>query len=183
MEQEWYRKNSWNEAIATEFETKLRRARGGDSKAQYLKIQACQLLFSPDAVMHPIGINLVHRLFADYPSETMEVVGGYDALGEYYLRHGNWQEAVRYFKLAISHFGTSYIQKTYRRVELKLAEALMNSGGKEALSEAYQLISAFPLSELHLNSHLFYFNELAALVCAVLNKASEAKEYARRAIA
>jgi tetratricopeptide (TPR) repeat protein len=182
MTKEWYRNNLWHEAIATEFETRLRRARGSDSKAQYLKLQACHLLFVPDAEVQAIGINLLHKLFADYASEIMEVVGGYDALGEYYLKQENWQKAEYYFRLVISHFGTPYIQKTHKRTELKLAEALLKSGSKEALTEAYQLISAFPENELHLNNHLFYFHQLAALVYAALNKASEAKEYARQAI-
>jgi tetratricopeptide (TPR) repeat protein len=182
MAKEWYRNTTWNETIAFEFETRLKRARGSDSKAQYLKLQACHLLFAPNAEVQSIGINLLNRLFADYPSETWEVVGGLNALGEYYLKQKNWKQAEHYFRLVISHFDTSYIQKTYREAQLKLAEALLKSGSTEFLSEAYQLISAFTVSELLLNNQLFYFYQLAALICNELNEVDEAKTFANHAL-
>lgn len=182
MTKEWYRNDTWNATIASEFETRLKRARGNFSKAQYLKIQAYHLLCSPEAEVQPVGIALLNRLFTDYPQELWEVVGGYDALGEYYLKQKDWKQAVHYFRLAISHFNISYIQTTYRGAQLKLAEALWHISAGQALAEAFQLVRAFPVIELSLNNQLFYFYQLASLICASLDKLPEAKEYAKHAL-
>jgi tetratricopeptide (TPR) repeat protein len=182
MTKEWYRNDTWNETIAAEFETKLKRARGSDSKAQYLELQGCTLLFASNEKVHSIGINLLNRLFADYPSETLQVVGGYNALGTYYLKNKNWKQAEHYFRTVISYLHIPYIQSPYRGAKLKLAEALLHLGNEETLFEAYGLIKNFPVEELILNNHLFDFYEMAALVCVALNKNSEAKEYAKEAL-
>ena len=182
MAKEWYRNETWNETIATEFETKLKRARGDDSKAQYLELQGCTLLFVPDEKVHLIGINLLNRLFANYPSETLPVVGGYNALGVYYLKNKDWKQAEHYFRTVVSYLDIPFIQSPFRDAKLKLAETLLHSENKVALSEAYDLIRTFPVDELMLNSQLFYFYNLAALVCDALNKKTEAKEYAGSAL-
>jgi hypothetical protein len=50
---EWYRNTEWGKEIEDTFELKLKRARGGSSKAQYLRIQASYLLGTNDSQLNP----------------------------------------------------------------------------------------------------------------------------------
>lgn len=182
MAKEWYENNTWNETIASEFEAKLKRARGSYSKSQYLKIQGHILLFATDEKLHSIGLDLLNRLFTDYPSETLNVVSGYDSLAMYYLWKKNWKQAEHYYRIVISYLGIPYILSPYREAKLKLAETLLHLGTEEALDEAYELIVTFPVDELGLNDKIFGYYELAALVSAAMNKKAEAEKYARWAL-
>jgi hypothetical protein len=57
MGADWFRNTTWNEAVASTFNDKLRRAR---RKEQYLRIQACTL-----APSHPeAALQLLDRYFA-----------------------------------------------------------------------------------------------------------------------
>jgi tetratricopeptide (TPR) repeat protein len=66
-EPEWFRRTTWTERDAADFEERLGRSRGANRKAQYLRIQAVHLFESGDVNLTRAALGLVDRLIADFP--------------------------------------------------------------------------------------------------------------------
>lgn len=89
---EWFRNTEWNEAIASTFEQKLKRAR---RKNQYLRIQACTISHS-----HPhIALGLLERYFA--LGEDFDHAQAYVDRANSQLALGDVDAAIRSFEAAL----------------------------------------------------------------------------------
>ena len=64
---EWFRRNTWTDADRNDFNSRLGRSRGGSRKAQYLRLQALHLA---QAGLHLAAIELLDRLFAEFPDKV-----------------------------------------------------------------------------------------------------------------
>ena len=73
---DWYRRKTWDNEIATDFEMRLKRFRGAFNKAQYLRIQASYLLGSANEKNQLVGLNLMERLIKELPTEEFSVIFG-----------------------------------------------------------------------------------------------------------
>ena len=180
---DWYRNTNWNKEIAADFEARLKRSRGAFNKAQYLRIQASYLLDSLSKEYQLIGVNLMERLIKDFPTEEFSVISGQEELGDFYLKQNDYENAEQFFRIV-----TNYYQDTNSRggtsamADLKLAETILKSNKKNKFSEAYELVNKYPIDELTFNDNKFYYAQLRAQLCDVMNKNEEAKEFAKTAI-
>jgi tetratricopeptide (TPR) repeat protein len=97
---EWYRRKTWTEADESEFFTKLSRARK-DGRAQYLKIQAMELVETREQTLLNVAESLIDKLFSDYPEDKFNRPGALTTLAEIYELKGNLDKSIDYYKQAI----------------------------------------------------------------------------------
>ena len=180
---EWYTNKTWDGKIDAKFEDNLKRSRGSGNKAEFIQIQGCLLLESLKANIQDVGVELLFRLFSDFPAEHVSIILAQEKLGDYYLKKNNFDRAehylrivVKYCKIQNSTGGTSGI------ADLKLAETIVKSMQPNKLEEAYLYVTKYPVANIKFNNSKFYYAELAAHVCDLLDKREEAKAFAKTAI-
>lgn len=184
MATEWYRNKTWNSAIETEFEARLKRCRGTYSKAQNLKIQGLELLEVANKSLQKTGVALLNRVIEEYPMEEDEVANANEALGDYYLGTCDYELAENYFRKALKYYRKNGRRDTSWTADLTLAEAIYKSNQSAKFTEAYKYIQKFPKRQLEslLNSEKFKYYELGALLSEALEKFEEAKIFAFQAL-
>ncbi|TMI69409.1 MAG: hypothetical protein E6H09_20020 [Bacteroidetes bacterium] len=182
MATDWYRNKTWDTNTLTDFESRLKRARGTFHKAQYLKIQGLELLDTTDFETQEIGVKLLLRVIREYSMEEMEVIQSHEALGYYYLEIGNFEKAEFHLRIVVERYNNKTRNGTSWMADLKLAEVILKTNQPGKLDEAHNYVSNFPLNGLSFNNQRFYHSELAAILCEKMNKKSEAKEYATKAL-
>ena len=77
---DWYRRKTWTKADEEEYFTKLGRARK-DGRAQYLRIQAIELVETKDSKLLDVAESLILKLFSDYPDDEFERSSSLKTLG------------------------------------------------------------------------------------------------------
>lgn len=180
---EWYKNKTWNGSIDSRFEDQLKRTRNSANKAEYLQIQGCCLLDSPQANIREVGINLLSRLFSDHPAEYLSILAAQEKLGDYYLQQKNIDQALQYFTMVMDHCAQQNSRTgSSGMADLKWAEAILKTNQPAKLEAAYQLVMQYPTTLLKFNDAKFYYAELAALICDRLNKKEEAAAFAKTAI-
>ena len=97
---EWYRQKSWSKEEEEYFFTKLGRARK-DGRAQYLKIQAIELVETKDEKLLEVAESLLGKLFSEYPEDRFNRPGAFVALGDIYQLRNDYDKAIDYYKQAI----------------------------------------------------------------------------------
>lgn len=180
---EWYTNKTWDGKIDAKFEDNLKRSRGNINKAEFIQIQGCLLLESTKLNIQDVGVELLFRLFSDFPAEHVSIILAQEKLGDHYLKQNNFERAEHYFRIVVKYCkiqnstgGTSGL------ADLKLAETIVKSQQVEKLEEAYQYVIQYPFANFKFNNNKFYYAELAAHVCDLLDKKEEAKAFAKTAI-
>ena len=85
---DWYRQTDWSEASRARFFARLARSRGAFHRAQYLRIQALSLAETGEADKIRAALDLLRRIFAEFPEEFdvpmahLQAARCYDALGD-----------------------------------------------------------------------------------------------------
>ena len=180
---EWYTNKTWDGKIDAKFEDNLKRSRGSSNKAEFIQIQGCLLLESTKLNIQDVGVELLFRLFSDFPAEHVSIVLAQEKLGDYYLKKNNFERSEHYFRIVVKYCKTqNSTGGTSGIADLKLAETIVKSQQLEKLDEAYQYIIGYPVANIKFNNSKFYYAELAAHVCDLLNKKDEAKTFAKTAI-
>ena len=180
---DWYRNKNWDNELEANFEARLKRSRGAFTKAQYLRIQASYLLDSLDKKIQLAGVNLMERLFKDYPTEEFSVIFGQEQLGDFYFEKNKYEEAEHFFRVVTHYYQDKKTRGgTSALADLKLAETILRSNQTDKFNEAYQFVIDYPISELTFNDSKFYYAELRTQLCDAMNKKAEAKEFAKTAI-
>ncbi|RKS42569.1 hypothetical protein BC962_3236 [Gillisia mitskevichiae] len=182
---DWYINSIWNEQIETEFEIRLKKSRSNFHKAQYLRTQAYCLLNSDIKSFQEKGIQLMNRLFEDYPNEKFNVIQGNEMLGDYYLRMKSFDNAEKHFRIVTEYYYSETRSGTTGLADLKLSETLLKSKKSDKFQEAYLLATdKFEKTggELNMNSDKFYYAELMANLCNIMNRKEEASQYAKDAL-
>ncbi len=64
---EWFRRSTWSDHDAAEFNARLARSRGAHRKAQYLRIQAAHLFEAGDEHLTRAALGLLDRLILEFP--------------------------------------------------------------------------------------------------------------------
>lgn len=180
---DWYTNRTWNGKIDSNFEDHLKRARGAGNKAEFLQIQGCLLLENPQANIQEVGLALLSRLLEDFPSEYSSVLLAQEKMGDYYLRHHQYEKAAQYYTI-VNNYCTAQNSRsgTSTMTDLKLAEAILYSNVEDKLEQAWQLVINYPVSLLKFVAAKYYYAELAAQVCDAMGKKEEAATFAKSAL-
>ncbi len=99
---DWYRQTAWNKEIEEFFFKKLARARK-ESRAQYLKIQAIELIGTKQLTLLDAAEMLIQKLFNDYPDNRIDRSASLNALGDIYKLKGNLILSLDYYKRALDY--------------------------------------------------------------------------------
>ncbi|RZA00185.1 MAG: tetratricopeptide repeat-containing protein [Sphingobacteriaceae bacterium] len=97
---DWYRQKTWSKTIEDFFYAKLARARK-DGRAQYLKVQAIELIETKDNELLNVAETLIAKLFLEYPEDKFNRPCALEALGKIYQLRQNFDKAIEYYKQAI----------------------------------------------------------------------------------
>jgi tetratricopeptide (TPR) repeat protein len=97
---DWYRQKSWSKVDEEYFFTKLGRARK-DGRAQYLKIQAIELVETKNEKLLDVAESLIHKLFSECPDDKFNRPGALVALGNICQLRNDNDRAIECYKEAI----------------------------------------------------------------------------------
>lgn len=97
---DWYRRKTWTKIDQEEFFLKLNRARK-NSRAQYLKIQAIELVETRDSKLLEVAENLLNQILAEYPDNRIEKGPVLHTLGDIYKIRKSYDKAISYYKAAL----------------------------------------------------------------------------------
>jgi len=96
----WYRRHTWTKTDEEEFFAKLRRAHK-DQRAQYLKIQAMELIRTKKSKLLNIAEMLLNKVVSDFPDNNLEKSPVLNSLGEIYKLRKNYERSLDYYKQSI----------------------------------------------------------------------------------
>ncbi|MFT3796521.1 tetratricopeptide repeat protein [Flavobacterium sp.] len=97
---EWYRRKTWTEIDEEEFFAKLSKTRK-DGRAQYLKIQAIELVETENEKLLKVAESLLNKMLTEYPDDSFNKSTALKILGDIYSKIGNENIAIEYYKRAI----------------------------------------------------------------------------------
>lgn len=97
---EWYRRQTWTKTDEEEFFAKLGRARK-DGRAQYLKIQAIELVATKKKDLLTVAESLLKRMLTEFPDDNFNKGSALHTLGDICKLTDNFNEAIDYYKQAI----------------------------------------------------------------------------------
>jgi len=97
---DWYRKKTWTKKDEEHFFAKLNRAHK-TSRAQYLKIQAIELIETKNTNNLDIAETLLNQMLSEYPEDNFNKSSALNSLGEIYELRNDLEIALSYYKKSI----------------------------------------------------------------------------------
>jgi len=97
---DWYRRKTWTNTDEEEFFAKLGRARK-DGRAQYLRVQAIELIETKDKNLLSAAETLLNKILTDYPDNRIEKSQTFNSLGEIYKLREDYDRALEYFRKSL----------------------------------------------------------------------------------
>jgi len=135
---DWYRRKTWTKTDEYEYFAKLGRARK-DGRAQYLRIQAFELIETKDKNLLTVAETLLHKILTDYPDNKFERSSTYNHLGEIYKLREDYETALNYFQKSLD------FEKEYPNVittsYLDFAETVIRAEKTDLYDKVYQLMT------------------------------------------
>ena len=99
---DWFRQTIWSREIEEYFFKRLAHA-GKESRAQYLKIQAIELIETGCSTSLDAAEMLVKKLLDDYPNNKVDRSQCFQSLGDIYKLRGDFVLSLDYYKAALDH--------------------------------------------------------------------------------
>lgn len=172
---EWYRRKTWSENDEIEYFSKLSRARK-DGRAQYLKIQAIELIETGEPKLLNVAESLLNKYLSEFSEDNFNRSSSLENLGNIYLFRNDYLKAIEYYKKAIE------FEKEYPNVltqsYLKFSEIII----KNELKENYNYVEEILLSRLdRLSFNIEKYKVFSILSIINKNKGNIelAREYAK----
>jgi tetratricopeptide (TPR) repeat protein len=135
---EWYRRKTWNKTDEEEFFAKLRRARKS-GQAQYLKIQAIELIETKGKLQLDAAEILLNKVLTGYPDDKIERSQTLNSLGEIYVLRENYDKALDYFRQALN------FEKVFPNIKttayLNFSETVVRTEKTELYGEAENILT------------------------------------------
>jgi tetratricopeptide (TPR) repeat protein len=174
---EWYRKKTWTDDDEKEFFSKLARARK-DGRAQYLKIQAIELVETKNKRLVDGAESLIKKLFEDYLDEKFEKPSSLYTLGKIYEIRENFDQAIDYYKQALD-FEVVY-PRVKTRAYLNYSELVVKTQ-KTSLFDSVENILLERLPEQLFPVEKYKSYSILAIINKYRHNAEQAEQYAQLA--
>ena len=163
---DWYRRKTWTKTDEEEYFTKLGRARK-DSRPQYLRVQAIELIETKDEYLLQVAEKLLHQLLTDYPDNRIEKSQAYNSLGDIYKVRDDFEQALVFFKKSID------FEKEFPNVRtgsyLGFSEVVIRANK----TELYDYVESLLTEEI--NSKIFKFPSQNYIIYSVLSVINDYK--------
>lgn len=176
---DWYRRKTWTKVDEEEYFAKLGRARK-NSRAQYLRIQAFELIETKDKNLLIIAERLLNKILTDYPDNTFEISPTYNQLGEIYKIRGDYENALKYFQKSLD-FENGYsnvITTSY----LDFAETVIRAEKTELYDKVYSLlIDKENEVGLKFPAQNYIMYSVLSVICEYYGNSEQSKIYAELA--
>jgi tetratricopeptide (TPR) repeat protein len=159
---DWFRRKSWTQTDEEEFFKKLNRARK-DGQAQYLKIQAIELVQTEDNALLNVAEELLNKMLTEFPDDNFNRASALHTLGDIYKLRENYQKAKEYYKQALD-FEIIY-PKVITQAYLNYSELVIKTGDTISFDEVEQTLLErqprlmFPIEKYKVNSLLSIINK------------------------
>lgn len=147
---DWFRRKTWKNTDEEEFFAKLKRAKN-DGRAQYLKIQAIELVETRKNELLDVAGGGVNKVLVEYPENRFEKSQVLHTLGDIYKLRGNYEKALDYYGQSLD------FEKVFPRVitssYLDFSELVVKTANKrlyettEALLESKVEEQLFPVTK------------------------------------
>ena len=171
---EWYRRKTWTKIDEEEFFAKLKQARK-NSRIQYLKIQAIELISTESKELLKVAETLLNKILKEYPADNSERGSVFYALGDIYKLNKDYKSAIKFYKQSLD------FEQVYPNVRtqayLDYSELVVKENKSELFDEIEKIlieryiILMFPIEKYKVNSILSILNNLKG-------KQKQAKQYA-----
>ena len=171
---DWYRRKTWTKIDEQEFFSKLSRARK-DGRAQYLKIQAIELVETEDKNLLKVAEALLNKMLTEYPDNDFEKGSALHTLGDIYKLKGNYQLAMDFYKQALD-FETIY-PNVITQAYLDYSELVIKTG-KENLFDELEKLLLDRYSELTFPIEKYKVNSILSIINANKGRQEQAEKYA-----
>jgi tetratricopeptide (TPR) repeat protein len=158
---DWFRRKTWTKTDEEEFFVKLGRARK-DGRAQYLKIQAIELVETNDPELLKVAETLLNKMLAEYPEDNSNKSSALHTLGDIYRQFENYEQAIIYYKQALD-FEIIY-PKVTTQAYLDYSELVIKSGYTDYFDQVESILLnrqmdiLFPIEKYKVNSILSIIN-------------------------
>lgn len=154
---DWYRKKTWTNEDEEHFFAKLTRALK-TSRAQYLKIQAIELIETKNTNNLDVAETLLNQMLSEYPEDKFNRSSALNSLGEIYELRNDLETALSYYKKSIE------FEKEYPNVQtqsyLSYSELNIKLKNTDEFEEIQRILkpkleeSIFPIQKYKISSIL-----------------------------
>ena len=174
---DWYRRKTWTNIDEDEFFAKLGRARK-DGRAQYLKIQAIELVSTKNIELLKVAKTLLKKMLAEYPNDNFNKGSALHTLGNIYRQLDDYDIAIDFYKQALD-FELIY-PNVRTQAYLDYSELIIKTGKIEKYNEVEKILLdryeglLFPIERYKVNSIMSIINKEK-------NRMDKAKHYAELA--
>lgn len=158
---EWYRRKTWTKIDEEEFFAKLGRARK-NSRAQYLKIQAIELVDTKKKELLIVAETLLNKMLAEYPDDNFNKGSALHTLADIYKLNEDYKLAIDFYKQVLD------FEKIYPNVRtqayLDYSELVVKTNKSELFDELEKMLLErysglmFPIEKYKVNSILSILN-------------------------
>lgn len=159
---DWYRRKTWTKTDEEEFFAKLSRARN-DGRAQYLKIQAIELVATKDKKLLKIAETLLNKMLTEYPDDNFNKGSALHTLGNIYRELEEEKTAIDYYKKALD-FEIVY-PNVKTQAYLDYSELIIKTNKTSSFGELEKILLErqpkllFPIEKYKVNSILSIINK------------------------
>ncbi|PIF33970.1 hypothetical protein CLU81_4601 [Flavobacterium sp. 9] len=159
---DWYRRKTWTKTDEEEFFAKLSRARK-DGRAQYLKIQAIELVATKDKKLLKIAETLLNKMLTEYPDDNFNKGSALHTLGNIYRELEEEKTAIDYYKKALD-FEIVY-PNVKTQAYLDYSELIIKTNKTSSFGELEKILLErqpkllFPIEKYKVNSILSIINK------------------------
>ncbi len=178
----WFRNTTWSSDIAEVFEAKLKRARGDDGKAQYLRVQASYLLNSSDQNISAIGEKLMHRVIEEYYDEVISVVQAMQELADFYMDNKSYLKAALYYLKGGNHPLNKRRQYGNSDTPLRYIDAVIKGNLEEEYTKAMKIFNKFPKKSFTFVNDEYLYAKVGAMLNDRIGNRKDAIKFAKIAL-
>jgi tetratricopeptide (TPR) repeat protein len=134
---DWFRRKTWTKTDEEEFFAKLGRARK-HNRAQYLRIQAYELVGTNDKKLLTVAETLLNKILTDFPNNKLERSSTFERLGKIYKLRNDFEKALEYFQKSLD-FEREF-PNVITTAYLEYSETVVRAEKTELYDKVYELL-------------------------------------------